>query len=232
MRVVSRIVYSHRVVGNGPCKARKLPRQDRSRRLVATILDATARILARDGYAQLSTNAVADIAGVSIGSLYQYFPNRDALVTAVVERHGERVHATIVAAVGEAAPSSLAEAVRRIVAAVVTAHRIDPELHAVLEAEMPKLRIFDGHAGTVRAIAGQLAALPPPLLAEIRARDPAHAAAVVGEMVHALVHAALIPPKTSALTAAEIEEETVRAVLAYLTWSAPRSLPRRHPHPH
>ncbi len=200
-----------------PAIPRKKPQQERSRRLVAAIMDATARILARDGYAGLNTNAVAELAGVSIGSLYQYFPNKEALVTAVVERHGQRVHDTIVTAVGPEKPATLAEAVRRIVAGVVAAHRIDSALHAVLEAEMPKLGIFDGHAGTVRAIADRLAALPAPVRAGMRVRDPVHAAAVVGEMVHALVHAALIPPLTTTLTSDEIEEETVRAVLAYLT---------------
>lgn len=215
-----------------PSSPRKSPQQERSRRLVAAIMDATARILARDGYAQLNTNAVADLAGVSIGSLYQYFPNKGALVTGVVERHGQRIHDTIVAAVGTTPPATLTDAVRHIVAAVVAAHRIDPVLHAVLEAEMPKLGIFDGHAGTVRAIAGQLAVLPPQVRAEIQVRDPVHAAAVVGEMVHALIHAALIPPVTTALTADQIEGETVRAVLAYLTSGEPAPVAHDHPHRH
>ncbi len=195
-------------------------------------MDASARILARDGYARFNTNVVAETAGVSVGSLYQYFPNKDALVTAVVERHGQRVHDAIVAATGTASPQTLEEAVRRIVAAVVAAHRIDPVLHAVLEAEMPKLRIFDGHAGTVRAIAEQLTALPASVGAEIRVRDHAHAAAMVGEMVHALVHAALIPPKTTALSPSEIEVETVRAVLAYLRSDAVSTPQPAHHHHH
>ncbi len=184
--------------------------------MVETIMETSARILARDGYAHFNTNVVAETAGVSIGSLYQYFPNKDALVTAVVERHGRRIHDTIIAAAGPTPPETLNEAVRGIVAAVVAAHRIDPVLHAVLEAEMPRLRIFDGHAGTVRAIASQLSSLPPTVDAEIGVRDRAHTAAVVGEMVHALIHAALIPPITTALSVSEIENETVRAVLAYL----------------
>ena len=195
-------------------------------------MDASARILARDGYGRFNTNVVAEAAGVSVGSLYQYFPNKHALVTAVVERHGKRIHDTIVAATGEATPATLEEAVRRIVAAVVAAHRIDPILHAVLEAEMPKLRIFDGHAGTVRAIAEQLAALPAEVDAEIGVADRAHAAAMVGEMVHALVHAALIPPETTALSASEIEVETVRAVLAYLTSGEGQARHIGHSHSH
>lgn len=64
-------------------QARKQPRQARSRHAVAAILEAAARILARDGYAGLTTNKTAELAGVGIGSLYQYFPNKDALVLAL-----------------------------------------------------------------------------------------------------------------------------------------------------
>ena len=51
---------------------------------VEAILDATARVLVREGYARTSTNRVAAVAGVSIGSLYQYFPNKESLVAALV----------------------------------------------------------------------------------------------------------------------------------------------------
>jgi AcrR family transcriptional regulator len=67
-------------------KPRKYPAQPRSADTVAIILEAAARILERRGLAGYNTNAVAELAGVSIGSLYQYFPNKDALVAALVER--------------------------------------------------------------------------------------------------------------------------------------------------
>jgi len=68
---------------------RKAPRQSRSQATVTAILDATARILLERGYAAASTNAVAELAGVSVGSLYQYFPNKEALIAALQARHGE-----------------------------------------------------------------------------------------------------------------------------------------------
>ncbi len=216
-----------------PEQPRKLPRQERSRRLVEAVLDATARILAESGYARLTTNAAAERANVSIGSLYQYFPNKDALVAGVVDRHGRRVYDTIMAEAGAEEPASLDAAIRSMVAGVVAAHRIDPVLHGVLEAEMPRLRVFDGHAATVRAIADRLHAMPVTIATTIAVTPIDHAAAVVGEMVHALVHSVLIPPATSGLTASELETETVRAVIAYLTSAAPE--PHRHhdhDHPH
>ncbi|MCM3754869.1 TetR family transcriptional regulator, partial [Bacillus licheniformis] len=69
-----------------PLSPRKAPRQRRSVATVDAIVEAAARILERDGFDGYTTNAVAALAGVSIGSLYQYFPNRDALTAALVER--------------------------------------------------------------------------------------------------------------------------------------------------
>ena len=71
--------------------ARKSPRQDRSKVTVDAILDATAHIIVTDGYDQLSTNRVAERAGVSIGSLYQYFPNKEALVGELVDRFSGQI---------------------------------------------------------------------------------------------------------------------------------------------
>lgn len=69
-----------------PILPRKAPRQERSRELVEWILEAATRILAADGLAGLTTNRIAAVAGISVGSLYQYFPNKDAIVVALIER--------------------------------------------------------------------------------------------------------------------------------------------------
>jgi AcrR family transcriptional regulator len=66
---------------------RKVPKQERSRALVDAIVEATARVLLDKGYDGLGVADVADVAGVSIGSLYQYFPSKEALVAARIERH-------------------------------------------------------------------------------------------------------------------------------------------------
>jgi AcrR family transcriptional regulator len=65
---------------------RKLPTQERARRTYRAIVEAGARILERQGYEALTTNHVADLAGVGIASLYEYFPNKHALVAEIV-RH-------------------------------------------------------------------------------------------------------------------------------------------------
>src|SRR6056297_1930332 len=66
---------------------RKRPRQERSRRLVAKVLDEATRLFSELGYHATTTNHIAEAAGVSVGSLYQYFPNKDALLVVLAERH-------------------------------------------------------------------------------------------------------------------------------------------------
>ena len=66
---------------------RKSPSQERSRRTVNRILDAATRIFHEQGYTGATTNDIADEADISVGSLYQYFPNKDALLVALTQRH-------------------------------------------------------------------------------------------------------------------------------------------------
>jgi AcrR family transcriptional regulator len=66
---------------------RKLPKQSRSGATFEAVLEAAAQIFERRGYAAGTTNRIAERAGVSIGSLYQYFPNKDAILVALVHRH-------------------------------------------------------------------------------------------------------------------------------------------------
>ncbi len=81
-----------------PLSPRKKPQQQRSRVTIDTIYEATIQVLLAGGLDKITTIQVADRAGVSVGSVYQYFPNKSALLAAVVRRHvGDVVDATIVA---------------------------------------------------------------------------------------------------------------------------------------
>ncbi|MGQ0505178.1 MAG: TetR/AcrR family transcriptional regulator [Myxococcaceae bacterium] len=118
---------------------RKLPVQRRARETVEAILTAAAQLLVAEGYDRASTNRVAQRAGVSIGSLYQYFPSKEALVAALVERHSERMMATLSNALtvtGGASPEALTRAVIR---ALIKAHRVQPKLHAVLTEQSSRV---------------------------------------------------------------------------------------------
>lgn len=122
---------------------RKRPLQARSAALVAAILDAAAHILEREGPAALTTNRVAERAGVSIGSLYQYFPNRDAILVKLAIRTESALRAKVEAAFLVADPRDLRSGLRSLVAIAVEHHLAAPRLHAVLaeaEARLGPLR--------------------------------------------------------------------------------------------
>ncbi|MBA54561.1 MAG: TetR family transcriptional regulator [Pseudomonadales bacterium] len=70
---------------------RKIPKQKRSREMVERLLEATAATLAERGLEDTTTNHIADTAGVSIGSLYQYFPDKEALLDALMERISDKI---------------------------------------------------------------------------------------------------------------------------------------------
>src|ERR1043165_2820078 len=111
---------------------RKHASQERSRATVDALIEATARILVRDGFDKASTNRIAEVAGVSVGSLYQYFPSKEALVVAVIERHNQAILQLVRRVLDGIARLPVEEAVRRVVAVAIEAHGIDPRLHYVL----------------------------------------------------------------------------------------------------
>ena len=121
-----------------PTNPRKNASQARSRATVDALIEATARILTKEGFEKASTNRIAEIAGVSVGSLYQYFPSKEALVAAVIDRHNEEIMATVRAALTEVADLPIEKAVRQLVTVAIEAHRINPKLHRVLAEQIPR----------------------------------------------------------------------------------------------
>jgi AcrR family transcriptional regulator len=119
---------------------RRRPRQARAQATVDAIIQATARVLVEDGYDRASTNRIAQAAGVSIGSLYQYFPSKEALVAALVEAHVDRMMEVVTRKLEDNnAPSDLRQSADTLVGALIAAYRIDPKLHHVLCQEVPKI---------------------------------------------------------------------------------------------
>jgi AcrR family transcriptional regulator len=114
---------------------RKEPRQARSRATVEVIVRAGARVLGDRGWAGFTTNEVAEVAGVSIGSLYQYFPDKLALIDAIRRRHLDDV-LVVMRAVGQSG-QPLNQLVDDLVRGMIAAHSIHPALHRVLLDEVP-----------------------------------------------------------------------------------------------
>ncbi|QOG07401.1 TetR/AcrR family transcriptional regulator [Aureimonas sp. OT7] len=188
---------------------RKRPRQTRSQETVATIVEATARILEDAGHHGFSTNAVARRAGVSIGSLYQYFPDKDALIGALVAREGDRLFEAAEAA---ASVPSGKDALERLIAAAVAHQFRRPGLARLLDFEEARLP-FDA---SVRSLDDRFRRLLGELLAREDVRpqtDPQAAARDVLAIVKGMVNGA----------GAEGEQDTFgltrrvrRAVFGYL----------------
>ncbi len=113
--------------------ARKLPRQDRARLTVDVILTATKRVLAEGGRGQATTNRIAEVAGVSIGSLYQYFPNKDALIDIVQSREKESFREHLEPRFEAMFDLSLREAAHGIVGLLIDYHRDARDIHSALQ---------------------------------------------------------------------------------------------------
>jgi AcrR family transcriptional regulator len=196
---------------------RKVPRQERSRLTVEAILDAAARVFERHGYAGGTTNRIAERAGVSIGSLYQYFPNKDAILVALVERHldeGTAVAGPVLAALAAQRPP-VEVAMRRLVEAMVALHRERPALHRVLFEEAPRPPALRRR---LEALEGAAVAAVEAYLRErddVR-RDPAIAARMVVRVVETVTHELTLRPGDVAV--ATYVEETVVLLAAYLLW--------------
>ncbi|EOU9535781.1 TetR/AcrR family transcriptional regulator [Cronobacter dublinensis] len=185
---------------------RKLPRQARSRALVEAIIEATARIFERAGPAACTTNAVAERAGVSIGSLYQYFPNRRALTAALVARErGQLVAAFSAAATRPAAQERLSAMIH----AAVAYDFARPALAAALDGE-EAAPAFAPHQQET------LAALHRCVMAAI-GRDETAAWDVIALAQGMIAMAARRSESDGPALARRIE----RAVFGYLGWPAP-----------
>src|SRR5262245_43623544 len=203
---------------------RKIASQKRSRLTVAALLQATARILVKDGYDRASTNKIAAAAGVSIGSLYQYFPTKEAVVAALIERHTEELSQVVLNALLRVSARPIEVGARELIAAAIAAHRVDPQLHRVLAEEVPRI----GRLENIDAVERNSRALIRGYLeahrSEIDLADLDLAAFILSTTVEALTHSAVLrrPDILADQKAGEFVDEVARLVLRYLRTSPPR----------
>jgi AcrR family transcriptional regulator len=116
---------------------RRQPTQGRARETVNAILDAVIRLLRRNSVSAITTNRVAAVAGVSIGSVYQYFPNKRAIFIALHERHIEQVDRTLQRKIGESAGKPLDHLVAHLMDGMIEVHAAVPALATLLDSEVP-----------------------------------------------------------------------------------------------
>lgn len=202
---------------------RRKPIQDRSSATVDALLEATAQILLSHGYDRASTNEIARRAGVSIGSLYQYFDNKEALVAELARRHFGRIGALVVEHMQPLAGGDvdLRAVVTQLIGALVAAHRLNPRLSQVLEAEVPRvgeLRVIEelGRRSEV-LLAERLAAIRHLL----RPANPVLAAQITVRAVSGIMQGTL--RRSDGELPRDLEREIVDLVLRYLLDDAGRA---------
>ena len=197
---------------------RKPATQERSRLTVDALLEATARVLMKEGYDRASTNKIAAVAGVSIGSLYQYFPSKEALVAAVIDRHMHEMMQVVRDALIKVATRPIEVAARELVSVMIDAHRVNPKLHRVLVEQTPRT----GRLENIEAMDHEAYALVRGYLEahrdELDVADPDVAAFVCVTAVEAVTHAAVVrgPESITDEKAERLVDDVTRLVVRYL----------------
>lgn len=201
-----------------PMNPRKHASQERSRATVDALVEATARILVREGFDKASTNRIAEVAGVSVGSLYQYFPCKEALVAELIERHGREIMHVVRGELAAALDAPLEQGVRKLVTVAVKAHRVDPALHRVLAEQIPRVGKLANVATFNRENYALFSAYLEKHRDEIRAVDLELAAFVCVTSIEALTHTAVLhhPDMSSEEAMEALIDEGTRLVTGYL----------------
>jgi len=199
-------------------KVRKAPRQERSKVMVEAILKAAAQIFAELGYARATTNKIAERAGVSVGSLYQYFPNKDSLIASLHETHHSQIHEIARKAFKRFGDHSMAleEGLRRFLEELNEVHEADPTLTKALsrevmnESEVEKIHPNEDEAAKINHLAMNLFNRP-----DVREGNPAVISAIMGQAISHLTRWLQHDAPTD-LDRDALQEETVQLLLRYL----------------
>jgi AcrR family transcriptional regulator len=181
---------------------------------VETILTAAARVFVRRGYAHATTNRIAEAAGVSVGSLYQYFPSKDAIAVELLRRYRARLLELVAAHLATIEATSLEAAVRGLLVALLRAEGIDPALHRVLIEQVLRTDARAELLGFEERLEHLLGEVLARTATEVRARDLEIVSFVVVRVVLAMIHAVVVDRPT--LDRARVADELTRLVVGYL----------------
>jgi len=199
---------------------RKEPRQARSQATVDALLTATARVLVRDGYDRASTNRVAETAGVSVGSLYQYFPTKEALVAALIDRHMTQMTALLETNIDDLRDAPLAVATRALVNLMLAAHAQNPRLHKIFTEQVPRMGKMSRFYEIERKMAERLRAYLEGHESELRTKNLDLSVFIVVCVVEALTHMTVVD-HPGRFDEEELAEEITSLVLRYVMKNPP-----------
>jgi AcrR family transcriptional regulator len=181
--------------------------------MVDLLLSAAARVLVKHGYDGATTNRIAEVAGVSVGSLYQYFPNKEAIVAALIERHDGEMWSTFVRLNAENRDLTMAASTPIVIDALFSAHLVEPTLHRVLHEQVPRVGKLSRLRETNRKAAELVADMLRRRRDQVDVLDVDVAAFVIVEAVEALIHHSIEVPGIDPVA---VKREAVTLVLRYL----------------
>ena len=194
---------------------RKQPQQERARCTVDALLKGTARVLVREGYDRASTNRIAEVAGVNIGSLYQYFPSKDALISALIDRHLDKVRQVITESLLSLADAPIDRAIAEIVRAHLDIHALEPALHKVLLQQVPRVERLNPILTLRQGLIELTRAFLELRAAEIKVTDCERSAFILVHVIDTLTQAAILE-RPEYLRDPAYAAEIARVVLRYL----------------
>jgi AcrR family transcriptional regulator len=168
---------------------RKRPRQARSRVLYDALVEATQRVLATEGVAAVTTAHIAEVAGVSIGSLYQYFPSREALIAAVIDHKIEADTVEILPFVESLRHAKLDDAIRGLVELTVRFYRDETPLYREMVAALATVDREEHVRRMIGGLDGVIVSVLKPHREQLAA-DPDHCAWVMRTAMLACVREA------------------------------------------
>ena len=185
---------------------------------MSAVLTAAAQVFEELGYAGGTTNRIAEAAGVSIGTLYQYFPSKEALLVALLERHVEETQRALNEWVGHmvAECHTLHSALGDYVGGMLDMHADRPRLQHILLEETPLPEhvhrlLLEAEQQAARTMAGLLRTYP-----EARRPSLQHAAHLVIHTVEALIHSFAAHPGQGGIGKEDLARELVQMLEAYL----------------
>ena len=190
---------------------RREPKQQRSRQTVEAVLEAVQRVLKRHGVESITTNRIAEAAGVSIGSLYQYFPDKQAIFTALYDRHVDEVRHLIERTMADCTSASLEDFTRELVEGLANVHTEDAELHEIVSGAVPEGA--HGFKSALQAIFEQMISRTEQ--DRYTPDEGKRMLFVLPHMVEALVHG-VAHQNRAVISRNAAKDEAIRTVLVYL----------------
>lgn len=193
-----------------------MPVQQRSKATVDAIIQASTYILMKSGWGGFTTNAIAERAGVNISSLYQFFPNKESIVAELQKRHSDEMRADLLDTLSNL-PAGLTfrEVLTEIIDVLVKKHQMEPEVHKVLNKEIPF---------TVRSVLDEATELRDRLLFilephMVNVPDPKLSIYIIGVSIDAVINE-VISSRPHMLEEATLTKELVTLLERFLVRTA------------